>query len=241
MLFAAPAADSREQRARHVLAMLAFAYLAALSRSEFAKASQVLSVFQTYARQEAPAVAEAFPAAVQGRVRDALRALQNTSMFDAPTREALIAALLVGWRNEPALLNTLPTSAQTASEWYRSKLLTQSPNAHMLAADAVVRATEEPDVANTLMMATSAYLSGRTTQNASSSAGETFQSLLDNLMGRGGSAPVTSTGSGIVQGSEIDVGRTRARAPSWVWWGVGIGGAVAVGLLAWGFLGKGKS
>lgn len=236
MLFAAPAADSREQRARHVLAMLAFAYLAALSRSEFAKASQVLSVFQTYARQEAPAVAAGFPTAVQGRVRDALRALQNTSMFDAPTREALIAALLVGWRNEPALLNTLPTSAQTASEWYRSKLLTQSPNAHMLAADALVRATEEPDVANVLTMATSAYLSGRTTQNAGSAAGETFQSLLDSLMGR--SAPATSSSARIVQGSEIDVGRTQARAPSWVWWGVGIGGAVAVGLLAWGFLGR---
>jgi hypothetical protein len=234
MLFAAPAADTREQRARHVLAMLAFAYLAALSRADFAKASQVLSVFQTYVRQEAPAVAAGFPAAVRERVQAALRSVPQSGMFDAPTREALIAALMVGWRSEPALLNTLPTSASSAAEWYRNKLATQSPAPAMMAADAVVRATEEPDVANTLTMSTSAYLSGRTAGNASSAAGETFQGLLDNLMGRG----TPATAGDIVRGEEIDVGQTRAKTPSWVLWGVGIGGAVAVGLLAWGFLGR---
>lgn len=220
---------------RIALGMLAFAYLAALARSDWAKASQVLSVFQVFLRQEAAVVAAAFPAAAQDRVRTAFRAVEPSARFDSATREGLIAALMVGWRNEPALLTSMPVSAAQLGEWYRNKLLTQAPRGDMLAADVLVQNTLEPDVSNALMEATSAYLAGRTTQTSGSAGEGTFQSLLDNLMGRGG-ADVSD--APVVRGSEIDVGRTQSRTPSWMLWGVGLGVVAAGGLLIWGFMGK---
>ena len=123
------AATNRGARARFALAGEAWAYMAALWRSDWAAASQILAVFQQDFTGYRSYVAAGYPS---GAPSSLPRTLSANGAFTPDTRLAMAAVLLVGPlgqnQGRANALRTFPAAASALGGWWNQNLVPLYPS-----------------------------------------------------------------------------------------------------------------
>lgn len=242
------------QRAVTALAMLAWAYLELLRAGQDDRAAQVLAYFQgLFEARKQDVVSMYDPAQQAGVARILSPTVQGTGYLDDPTRAALVASLVTGWAHVEApaassTVTTFPADPALAAGWYSDRIRgVASSDSLMWTLARPLLSTAQPDVVAMLNAEVPAFIAGTPVPGPSGST-----PAEPGLVTAGPTLPwETSTGTpGVILDPRltsmpratamepITVTATRTQFPTWGLWAMGIGGAVALGIVAWGVWGK---
>lgn len=194
----------RDARARAAVAGVGWAYLAAMSRSDWVRASQLLSLFQSMYRDERLAVLAGFEANIgavgEGTLTFA-RALQPavSGRFDASTRDALKIAFIAQLGGVDAVaipLDMMPTDANALGGWFQTQFRQLQPNGTGLwRFDQWSLSAGGMDVASAVGGQAHGFIEGiddPTTTAAANASAAMQASLWALLASKGSAAPVSS-------------------------------------------------
>lgn len=233
----------RDARARAAVAGVGWAYFAAMSRGDWVRASQLLSLFQQLYRSERVAVLAGFEAnvgAVGSGVIAYARALQPTvsGRLDASTVDALKIAMTAHLGGVDAVtipLDSMPGEAAAVGSWFQTQFRQLQPNGTGLwRFDTWSVSAASADVASAVGGQVYGFIEGiddpATTAAANTSA-LMQASLWALLASKGSAAPVSSPPPGNAGGDVIAIDdaqlvtatKPTARFPEIALWVLGIG------------------
>jgi hypothetical protein len=241
----------RDARARTAVAGVGWAYLAAMSRGDWARASQLLALFQQLFRSEKLSIVSGFRANVPGATEATIAYVQALSpgvsgMFDEATRDALKVTLMavVGGADR---LDSMPTEANLVGGWFTSSYRYLVPSGTGLwRFDSWAFAADPAHVGADLGARIHGFIEGiddpsTVAEVATSDALQ--RSLFALINSRGSAAPRSSpSGSSSPMGPTVEIDdaqlvtatRPREGMSEFWWWVLGLGlFGTAVGVLAY--------
>lgn len=211
-----------------VLADLAAAYFERMAAGDWARASVVLSVFQTTFRQYRSALIQLMMA-VSDRPDPALIPGDVDSTYSASTRRGMQVAFMLDTTPRAAvpIVEAMPTATSGISAWWPR--MAPFINARAQAFATAIAADSVRTLAQNLLSRVNARLQG--------GAAETVRDERETPF----DVP-TPDGSVLapIPGTQILVGPSRWTMPTWGWWALGLGAVAAGGVVFWGVTRKGR-